>query len=196
MFAYLHGQLSQVEPTYCILDVNGVGYYLSISVNTFNEIKNGINQKVKLFVTPVIREDTFDLYGFFKPAEKSMFNHLIGVSGVGPATARIVLSTYQAEEIAMAIRTDNIALLKSIKGIGPKAAQRLVLDLKEKMLKIDLGEINQAEPATNVQQQALDALLALGFGRIAAEKALRKVAQESGEEPTAENLIKHSLKIL
>lgn len=196
MFAYLHGQLSHVEPTFCILDVNGVGYHLSISVNTFNEIKSGINQKIKLFVSPIIREDTFDLYGFFDRAEKNMFLHLISVSGVGPSTARIVLSTYQAEEIAMAIRTENISMLKSIKGIGPKAAQRLIIDLKEKMSKIDLDNTGPVDSSNNVKKQALDALQALGFSKGPAEKALVKVAQENNEELTTEKLIKHALKIL
>lgn len=198
MFAYLNGKITYKTPTHVYLECNGVAYFVNISLNTFSQIENAEN--VKLFTHLVVREDAHILYGFFSEEEKSLFLHLISVSGVGPNTARLVLSSMSAREFQKAIIEGDVRLIQSIKGIGPKSAQRLILELKDKLKK---------EPASEgmdtlllhgnhsvITEEALAALCMLGFQKAQAEKAVQKAIKDNHQIQAVEELIKLSLKNL
>ena len=138
MIEYLNGRLIEKNPAYAVIECNGVGYYINISLQTFE--KMGSSESCKLFIHMVVREDAHSLFGFVDPQERQLFRNLISVSGIGPNTARIILSSYKSEDIFAAIANENVDLLKSIKGIGVKTAQRIVIDLKDKVAK-DLPQL-------------------------------------------------------
>ena len=198
MYAYLNGTLTFKTPTHVYLDCNGVGYFINISLNTYSQIEQ--LEKVMLYTHFVVREDAHLLYGFYTEEEKNMFQHLISVSGVGPNTARLVLSSMSTQEFQKAIIQGDVRLIQSIKGIGPKSAQRLILELKDKMLKTPLQEGMDAQNVNNhltvLANEALAALNMLGFPKAQAEKAIQKVTKEQHPIHTVEELIKLSLKNL
>ena len=191
MIGQLNGQLIEKAPTEIILECGGVGYEVKISLNTFSGIGN--DEQVKLFTKLIVREDAHILYGFGTKVEREMFNHLVSVSGIGPNTAMIMLSSLVPEEIASAIQNEDVRTIQGIKGIGAKTAQRVIVDLKDKMLKMAFSSENMFNANNTSRFEALTALVSLGFDKKLAEKAIDKIA--TGEE-SVEQLIKGALKIL
>lgn len=194
MIAYLRGKLVHKDPTHVIIDVNGVGYHVHISLNTFSEIKDKEDIKLSTFLH--IREDAQVLFGFSSDKEKNMFQNLISVNGIGPGTAMVVLSYMPPTELTSAILREDVAALQSIKGIGGKTAQRLILELKDK-LKKEVGEaaaMDSAPAYNKVKKEALTALLTLGINRAAAEKSIDEALKKSGNSLTLEDLVKQALK--
>ncbi len=194
MIAYLKGKLVHKDPTHVVVDVNGIGYEASISFNTFSEIKD--REDIRLFTYLHVREDAQMLFGFATEAEKAMFMSLISVNGVGPNTAMVVLSSLPPAELKSAILREDAATLQAVKGIGGKTAQRLILELKDKLKKVQ-GD----EPATlpglvsnTMRQEALTALMTLGIPRAAAEKSIDSVLKKSGNTVSLEDLVKQALK--
>ncbi|MBQ6726020.1 MAG: Holliday junction branch migration protein RuvA [Bacteroidales bacterium] len=195
MFNYISGKLVEVSPAYAVIDCGGVGYILEISLNTYTQIKD--KSEVKLLVHFVVREDAQLLFGFYEEKERSLFRQLIAVNGVGVATARVMLSSYSTDELANAIISQDVKTVQGIKGIGPKTAQRIVLELHDKLGKLDDIAVvpTKGLQGNKNQEEALSALLALGFPKSAAEKAVRK-ASDGNPDATVENLIKMALKML
>ena len=191
MIAHINGKLVEKNPTTLIIECNGLGYEVKISLNTFSAI--GSEEAVKVYTQFIVREDAQLLYGFATKEEREMFNHLISVSGIGPNTAMIMLSSLVPEEIAHAIQVEDVRTIQSIKGIGVKTAQRVIIDLKDKMVKMSFSaQISSTVHNTN-RFDALTALVSLGFDKKNAEKAIEKVSQ--GDE-SVEQIIKGALKIL
>lgn len=191
MIAHLNGKLIEANPTFCIIECNGVGYFVKISLNTFSTL--GKQENVRLFTEFVVREDAQILFGFSNKEEREMFNHLISVSGIGPNTAILMLSAMVPDEIAAAIVSEDVAVIKSIKGIGLKTAQRVIVDLKDKMSKIEFSENNMFAQGNTNKNEALTALVSLGFDKKSSEKAIGKVAET---DDSVEDLIKKALKVL
>lgn len=192
MIAYLNGKFAYINPTTVYVDVSGVGYDVNISLHTYGAIQN--LKEGKLFTHLLIKEDAHIIFGFFDRQEKDMFIMLIGVSGVGAATARLMLSNMQPEEIAKAIVNGNARLLESIKGIGRKTAERLVLELRDKVSKQPLDASLVAVRGNTLQSDALNALIALGINKAAAESAVNKVLSNEPDESQLEHIIKKALK--
>lgn len=191
MIAYLTGIFSHKSPALVYVDINGVGYEVHISLNTYSAIQH--QEKGTLFTFLQVKEDSHTLYGFADMEEKNMFIRLIGINGVGASTARMMLSSMRPEEITRAILQSNTRLLESIKGIGKKTAERIVLELKDKLGKGDAPvTLGAAMTADSKEQDALQALTALGIPRQAAENAIKKV-MGSGEPLDLEQLIKKAL---
>lgn len=193
MIAQISGKLIEKTPTYVVIDCNGVGYELKISLNTFSQI--GESETCMLFTHFVVREDAQLLYGFKEKSERELFRLLISVSGVGSATAMMILSSLSPNEIKGAILTGDVNTLKSVKGIGAKSAERIIIDLRDKIGKIDGAATISLSTNNTIKEEALSALVMLGFGKNPAEKALNKILSE-GEELTVEELIKRTLKKL
>lgn len=195
MIAFLRGEFAYKSPALVQMDVAGVGYELQISLNTYSRIENLTSGVLLTYLH--IREDAHVLYGFYDRAEKELFIQLISVSGVGASTARMMLSSMRPEEIIRAILQGNSRQLESIKGIGKKSAERIVLELRDKLGKSkDIGA-NISSPASNtLEQDALNALITLGIARPAAENAIKKVIVEVSGTDRVEDLIKKALKIL
>ncbi len=191
MIAQLTGRLIEKNPTSIVIDCGGVGYEVKISLYSYSVI--GSDESVRIFTKLIVREDAHILYGFMTTDEREMFNHLISVSGIGPNTAMIMLSSLQTSEIAHAIQTDDVRTIQSIKGIGAKTAQRVIIDLKDKMLKMELSSENVAFGDNTTRFEALSALVSLGFDKKSAEKALEKVSNPAS---SVEQLIKEALQIL
>jgi Holliday junction DNA helicase RuvA len=200
MYEYIEGKVAEANPAYAVLDVNGVGYLVNISVFTYSHIQD--SEHYKLFTHLVVREDAQLLFGFSTDQERQLFRHLISVSGVGANTARLILSSYSPDEISTAITNDNVKLLESIKGIGGKSAQRIVIDLKDKVAKEEyIIEEKYTISHNTLFNDALTALTSLGFNRKQAEKALDKSftgLKDSQPESalTVEGLIREALKLL
>ncbi|KAB2869265.1 MAG: Holliday junction branch migration protein RuvA [Bacteroidales bacterium] len=194
MYEYIVGKLEDVTPTSAIVESSGVGYYINISLQTYSAIDG--KKEIKLFLHQVVREDAHLLYGFASAQERELFRLLISVSGVGANTARLILSSLSVPEIQTAIATENINLIKQVKGIGLKTAQRIIVDLKDKVTAVSgfsseiVGGVNNTS-----KQEALSALVMLGFAKVAAEKVLDQVIKSEGNLPV-EGLIKMSLKRL
>ena len=194
MITFLRGEFVYKTPATVHVDVNGVGYELQISLNTYSKIQH--LEKGILQTYFHVREDAQILYGFFDVAEKEMFILLISVSGVGAATARMMLSSMKPVEIARAILNGNTAQLESIKGIGKKSAERIILELRDKVSK-SISETNISPLINNtLEHDALNALIALGIGKSAAEQALKRVLSGEPETTKVEDIIKKALKIL
>lgn len=191
MIAQLSGKLVEKNPTELVIDCGGVGYLVKISLNTFSAI--GSAENIKVFTKMIVREDAQLLFGFSETIEREMFNHLISVSGIGPNTAMIMLSSLVPEEIAAAITSEDVKTIQGVKGIGAKTAQRVIIDLKDKMLKMAFSSYNIFNSSNTSHFDALTALVSLGFDKKAAEKAVDKVS--TGDE-SVEQLIKGALKIL
>jgi len=192
MIGFLRGLFVHKTPAMVVVDVNGVGYELQISLNTWSHIQH--LDKGLLYTYLHIREDAHILFGFAEPAEKELFLHLIGVSGVGAATARMMLSSMKPEEITRAIAQGNTRQLESIKGIGKKSAERIVLELKDKFAKMR-SLPNIATVADNtLEQDALNALVTLGIARAAGEQAIQRVLKAEPNLTAVEDIIKKALK--
>ena len=191
MIEYLQGKLVEITPTYAVVDVSGVGYYVNISLFTFEQIKD--KKDVKIFVQQIIREDSFTLYGFATKDEREVFRHLISVSGIGAATARLMLSSLSPDEVRTAIVTGDVQLIKSVKGIGLKTAQRIIVDLKDK-LDTSAKEAVIIGSESN-RNEAIEALVVLGFSRKSVEKAVAKVLK-ANPQASVEYIIKESFKYL
>jgi Holliday junction DNA helicase RuvA len=193
MYDYFQGRITELTPTYLVIELNSIGYLLNISVNTFAILKVDSNEKI--FVHQIIREDAHILYGFKNKKEREVFRLLISVSGIGANTARMILSSLNPDEVAQAISKENVHLLQSIKGIGAKTAQRMVVDLKDKMAKVHISdEIIYSEYNTTTEE-ALSALVMLGFQKTLVEKTLSRITRET-KGLSVEELIKMALKVL
>ena len=193
MIAYLKGSFTTKTPSLVHIDVNGVGYEVHISLNTYSKIQD--LDKGTLLTHLLIREDAHILFGFFEQAEKEMFLMLIGVSGVGASTARIMLSYMKPEELSRAIIQGNAKVLESAKGIGKKTAERIVLELRDKLSKQPIDANIYPLQSNSLQVDALNALIALGINRMAAEGAVQKILQQN-PDAGVEELIKKSLQNL
>lgn len=193
MITHIQGKLVEKNPTDVVIDCSGVGYFINISLHTFSELPNSEN--VKLFTHLLVREDAHILYGFTSVAEREIFRLLISVSGVGASTARTMLSSLAPEQVLDAIATNDIVTIQSVKGIGAKTAQRIVLDLKDKILKVyGLSSISAGISNTN-KNEALSALETLGFVRKQSEKAVDAIVKEH-PQASVEMIIKQALKNL
>jgi Holliday junction DNA helicase RuvA len=193
MLDYIKGKITELSPTQVILEQGGLGYDINISLFSFSQFQD--KQEAQVFIHQVIREDAHLLFGFFSKGEREIFRLLISVSGVGANTARMILSSMSPEEVQQAISEGNVNLLQSIKGIGAKSAQRIIIDLKDKVAKT--SETAQIfTPANNtIKKEALSALEILGFGKKPAEKAVDKLLNSQGDL-SVEELIKQALKLL
>ena len=192
MIAYLAGKFSYKNPAVVYVDVNGIGYEVNISLNTWSQIQN--LKEGKLFTYLQVKEDSHTVYGFFDTAEKEMFVMLISVSGIGAATARMMLSSMKPDEISKAILQGNARLLESVKGIGRKTAERLVLELRDKVSKQPFDVNLTPAKGNSLQQDALNALVALGISKLQAESALQKLNNNQPGINNLEELIKKALK--
>ncbi len=197
MYEYIYGILVELNPNYAVIDCNGVGWLINISLYTFSKLEGSKN--AKLYVQPVIREDAQLLYGFFDKNEREIFKLLCSVSGIGPNTARIILSSMNPEELKTAIQSEDVNSVKRIKGIGAKTAQRLVIELKDKMDKIgiDISSSTQGNATKTTanpnREEALAALVMLGYPKNIAEKSL-DTAIKTNPAMSTEDLIKYALK--
>lgn len=195
MIYHIEGKLVEKTPTYVVIDAGGVGYVMQISLNTFSKI--GDQSSCKLFTEQLyVRDDMPRFFGFADIAERNIFRQLISVSGVGGTSALLMLSSLSALEIQTAIATGNVALIKSVKGIGEKTAQRIIVDLKGKLGKEELSAEFFASSNNTLKEEALSALVMLGFNKAAAEKTLDKIIRTEGTGQTVEQLIKSALKNL
>jgi Holliday junction DNA helicase RuvA len=193
MIEYIKGNITQITPTFVIVETSGIGYFINISLTTFSNLEN--KSDVKILIHEVIREDTHQLFGFSEKGEREIFRHLISVSGVGANTARMMLSSLSPSEIEKAIVGSDVNILQSVKGIGLKTAQRIIVDLKEKLGKqASGGEIFAISDNTN-REEALSALVMLGFAKGAVSKVLDKIVREE-RNLTVEEMIKRALKNL
>lgn len=193
MFAFIFGKIAEKSPAYVILDNNGIGYFINITLNTFTAI--GEKEEVRLYTHTQILEDAHNLFGFFSQKEKDLFELLISVSGVGCNTARLILSSLTVSELSNAIVNDDVKTIQSVKGIGAKTAQRIVIDLKDKLKKNDFQTEIFTLPNNTIKTEALSALTILGFNKTAIEKALDKILKQN-PDASVEALIKEALKIL
>ncbi|MDC1105612.1 Holliday junction branch migration protein RuvA [Prolixibacteraceae bacterium] len=193
MYEYIKGNLTEVTPTYAIVETGGIGYQVFISLNSYQQIQS--LSQATLWTHFVVREDAQSLYGFSDKEERALFRHLISVNGVGSNTAMVMLSSFPTQELLQAIQTDNVNVLKSIKGIGAKTAQRILIDLKDKVGKIEgEGQIVASQNNTN-KNEALSAMVMLGFNKKAAEKVIDKILKEN-PAMEVEPIIKLALKSL
>lgn len=195
MITHLEGRLVEKMPTYIVIDCNGVGYWVNISLNTFSQLPD--SERVKVYTYLQVKEDAHTLFGFFDKSERELFTLLISVSGVGAATARVMLSSLSPTQLRSAIINNEVRTIQSAKGIGAKTAQRIILDLREKVLKLSedpsLPTLPQGQPH---KEEALAALEVLGYPRKTAEGVVGKILSQSSEELSVEQLIKQALKQL
>jgi Holliday junction DNA helicase RuvA len=217
MIEYIKGILTELNPTEAVIEAAGVGYGIAITLPTYSALvgksledaplQDGVKTPtdVKLFITEIIREDTHEIYGFVDKAERQLFELLMTVSGVGAATARMIMSAFSAEELRMLIATGNSKAMAKVKGLGPKTAQRIIVDLKDKALKLDLGgdptELFAGEASLNdemmtgVRAEAISALTMLGFATAASGKAVDKILK-ADPAMKVEGVIREALKML
>ena len=212
MIDYIKGELTELTPATAVVEAGGIGYEINIALPTYSALagkeahKEQKGEIIKLFTEEIIREDTHQLFGFMTKGERQLFLALTSVSGIGPNTGRMIMSGYSAAEIRQIIATGNVKALSNIKGIGGKTAQRIIVDLKDTVLKIDLGDNLGAmhnepqlelggSPASEVKQEAVSALAMLGFPAAAAGKTVDKLLK-SDPSLTVEKVIKEALKML
>lgn len=195
MYDYIIGKIAELNPAFVVLDNGGMGYMINISFTTYNEIAKMSEQSVKLFVYEAIREDAHVLYGFMSRRERELFLMLISVSGVGPNTARMILSSLSANELEQCIASGNVGMLKGVKGIGAKTAQRILVDLKDKIKVAGDTLLDNNSAPSAVYDEALAALAALGFTQQVSQKALKKLLKDD-PSITVEAAIKNALKIM
>lgn len=198
MIDYIEGKIAEITPTYVVIDVNGMGFSLNISLNTFSEIRE--NTKCKLFAHLAFKNEASTpvgmvLFGFATISERTMFHHLVSVSGVGANTARLILSSMTPTEVQQVIVSGNVALLQKVKGIGGKTAQRIIVDLKDKLSKESIDKDFSFTASSTVKEEALGALVMLGFMKNNAEKVVDKIIKEN-KDSSVEDIIKLSLKML
>ena len=210
MIEYIKGSLTDLTPTYAVVEGAGVGYAIHIALPSYSALVGNENTEIKLFVTEIIREDAHELFGFFTRGERELFLMLMTVSGIGANTARMIMSAYSAAEIRQIIATGNARALSQVKGLGPKTAQRIIVDLKDKVLKIDLGSETSQDSLENaasgyslevrgedseIKQEAVSALVMLGFAAAASGKVVDKILKED-PNASVEKVIKLALKML
>ena len=205
MIEYIKGILTDLTPTEAVLEAAGVGYGIAITLPTYSALVGSEEKEVKLFIAEIIREDTHEVYGFATRTERQLFELLLTVSGVGASTARMIMSAFSAEELRMLIATGNAKGMAKVKGLGPKTAQRIIVDLKDKAIKLDMGGDPTELPldmangeeleANGVRSEAVSALTMLGFAAAASAKAVDKILQK---DPTlkVEAVIREALKML
>jgi Holliday junction DNA helicase RuvA len=196
MICQLRGKIISLSPTELILEVNGVGYHLHIPLSTFEALQQ-TTPEITILTYLHVREDTLQLFGFATEMERELFRHLISITGIGPKIAQGILSGLKAEELREAIQTENIAALTSISGVGRKTAERIILELRNKIGKIELAQSPDVPTSAQLKSrsEALVALMSLGYNRQVAERALRNVLQQCrGIELTVEELVKRALK--
>ncbi len=197
MYEYIEGKVAELAPTYAVIDAAGVGYYLHISLQSYSAIEN--QERAKLYTHFSVREDAQQLYGFATKTERELFRLLISVSGVGGNTARMILSTYSPRELRSIITTENAVLLKNVKGLGLKTAQKIIVELSGKLVSLGIDEGEQAATltaaATPDYDEAMAALQMLGFGKAASEKALKAIYKEQ-PDISVEEAIRSALKRL
>ena len=194
MYAYIDGKLVFKSAAYVVIDAGGVGYHINISLNTYAQIEN--IERCKLFTWLHVKEDAHTLYGFADEGERRLFLHLISIPGIGPNTGRMMLSSITPIEIQNAIIGGNVSLIQRIKGIGPKSAQRIILELQDKLKKEGPETLSTAPLNKTAAEEALSALVTLGFNRNIAEKVLEKEIGKAGNDLNVEQLIKLALKNL
>ncbi|MBQ6977905.1 MAG: Holliday junction branch migration protein RuvA [Paludibacteraceae bacterium] len=210
MIEYIKGILTELNPTEAIIEAAGVGYGIAITLPGYSALvgkevesqKSKVeSEEVKLFITEIIREDVHEVYGFVTKAERQLFELLLTVSGVGAATARMIMSAFSAEELRMLIATGNAKAMAKVKGLGPKTAQRIIVDLKDKAIKLDLGgdpteiPMLDVEADTGVKAEAISALTMLGFASAASGKAVDKILKAQ-PDMKVEAVIREALKML
>ncbi len=205
MIDYIRGVLTDLTPTLAVIEAAGVGYAVNITLPSNSSLQTSENKEVKLFTTEIIREDTHDLFGFTSRGERSLFELLMTVSGIGANTARMIMSAFTAGEARQIIATGNSRALSQVKGLGPKTAQRVIVDLKDKVLKIDLGADNiidsinddytSSQASNPIKDEAVSALTMLGFSAAASQKVVDKIYKDN-PSVTVEQAIKQALKML
>lgn len=198
MIDYIKGELTELTPTNAVIETGGVGYFINISLTTFGDL-NG-KTEAKLYIHEAIREDAYVLFGFMNKSERELFLLLISVSGIGANTARVIMSSYSAAELQQIIASENVTALNAIKGIGAKTAQRILVDLKDKILKIGILADDKAPSALSfsanpVREETLAALTMLGFAAAPSQKAIDKILKDE-PEITVEKALKLALKML
>ncbi len=193
MYAYVTGKVAEKSPTQVVIDNQGIGYLVNITLNTFTAI--GEKEEVKLYVHEQILEDAHHLFGFYSAKECDLFELLISVSGVGCNTARLILSSLTVNELSNAIASDDVKTIQAVKGIGAKTAQRIVIDLKDKLKKNDFTTEIFTSSNNTIKAEALSALTILGFSKAAVDKALDRLLKQM-PDANVETLIKEALKIL
>ncbi|WP_449440117.1 Holliday junction branch migration protein RuvA [Pedobacter steynii] len=194
MFAYIDGKLTFKCPAYIVVEAGGVGYHINISLNTYSSLAD--TERCKIYTWLHVKEDAHTLYGFADEGERRLFLHLISVSGIGPNTGRMMLSSITPNEIQAAIISGDLPLIQRIKGIGAKSAQRLVLELQDKLKKEGTGSLIAAPLNNTVKEEALSALMMLGFAKPASEKAIDGAVKAGGQDLSVEQMIKLALKNL
>lgn len=194
MYEFIKGKLVEKNPGYAVVEAGGIGYLLNISIHTYSLLKE--DESCILYTHLVVREDDMLLYGFAEPGERELFRQLISVSGVGVSTARMILSSLSPEEVYEAIAAGDAALLQRVKGIGGKTAQRIIIDLKDKVSRELIPHEKSGFLHNTKKEEALSGLIILGFPKMVAEKALSRVIDTEGTSLTVEQLIKQALKIL
>lgn len=195
MITYLKGPIAHKNPSFVVIEAGGIGYHVNISLYTYTKIEK--EEAVKLLTHFHVKEDAQVLYGFAEEQERSLFRLLVSVSGVGPATALVVLSSMNPEEVRANIIGENVAAIRKVKGIGPKTAQRIILDLKDKLIKQGGESPTMIAPQSNtLREEALSALVNLGFPRTAVQRALNRVLKAAPNTSTSEQLIKSALREL
>lgn len=202
MIEYIKGILTDLNPTQAVVEAAGMGYSIAITLPGYSALVGSENKEVKLFITEVIREDAHELYGFVVRADRQLFELLMTVSGVGAATARMIMSAFSAEELRMLIATGNTKAMSKVKGLGSKTAQRIIVDLKDKAIKLDLGgdptelPLGDFESEDNgVKAEAVSALTMLGFATAASAKAVDKILK-ANPASKVEAVIREALKML
>ena len=191
MITHIHGKLIEKTPTYVVIDINGIGYKIKISLQTFSQIEE---EFCKLFTHFSVKEDAHTLYGFHQESERQLFRNLISVSGVGPSTAQVILSTFSTEEIVHYITTADVKMVQSVKGIGAKTAQRIIVDLKDKVAKgLPTSDLTFDSLDNTIKEEALSALIALGFAKKGAEIKINKILKLNPQITNVEELVKTAL---
>ena len=194
MITHIDGIIEEKNPAFIIIDVNGIGYMLYITLNTYSDIPD--KGRVRLLTHFVVREDAQLLYGFSSIEERKMFKELINVSGVGASTAMLILSSLKPDEVASAILNENVEMFKKIKGIGSKSAQRIIVDLKDKVNKFNFSLQISGNQDNTIKNEALSALMVLGVEKNKAEEIISKIIENDENSLTVEELIKKTLKSL
>ncbi len=194
MYAYIDGKLAFKCPTYVVIDAGGIGFQINISLNTYVAIQD--TERCKLYTWLHVKEDGHTLYGFYEEGERRLFLHLISVSGIGPNTGRMILSSITPSEIQTAIVQGDVPLIQRIKGIGPKSAQRMILELQDKLKKEGPDSLINMPSHSTAKEEALSALVMLGFAKNVAEKSLDTAIKAGSENLSVEQLIKIALKSL
>jgi Holliday junction DNA helicase RuvA len=196
MFEYIQGKVVTRQPTHVVVEAGGIGYLLHITLNSYDQIAEGKDQKIYAWLQ--VQEDAHRLWGFYEPAERDVFLHLVSVSGIGPNTARLILSGMTPEECRQAILTDNELAFRQVKGVGPKTAKRVMMELKDKMLKTTGDPLMSKAGAQKNQsvEEAMAALITLGFVKSQAEKVISQIVRDEGRDMPTETLVRMALRML